>query len=48
MGVGPDVRHAMTDYDGLLSRGYDRELARTKVADKIDEVVCSWEKTKHL
>jgi hypothetical protein len=36
------VRHAFTEYDGLLSQGYDQESARFFVAAEIDAILNSW------
>lgn len=34
--------HAETNYDELLTLGYDRSLARDEVRDRIDEVLNCW------
>jgi hypothetical protein len=36
------IRHQHTGYDELLARGVDRETARRKVQDKIDNVLEQW------
>jgi len=36
------VRHRHTNYDQLLSNGVDRETARIRVREQIDEIVDSW------
>ncbi|EEG78366.1 DUF2293 domain-containing protein [Dethiobacter alkaliphilus] len=36
------VRHHATPYDELLMSGYDRQDARRRVKDAIDEVISSW------
>ncbi len=36
------IRHAKTDYDELLMRGFDRTDARGIVKDRIDEVLEEW------
>ena len=36
------VRHVFTDYDALLSQGYDRDSARHFVADDIATVLKAW------
>ena len=36
------VRHAFTDYDGLLNEGYDQESARFFVVSEITAVLKSW------
>jgi hypothetical protein len=36
------VRHALTDYDDLLSQGYDQDSARFFVAEEMDAVLGRW------
>jgi hypothetical protein len=36
------VRHALTDYDDLLTQGYDQESARFFVAAEIDAILSNW------
>jgi len=36
------VRHALTDYDGLLDEGYDRDSARFFAADQIRDILGGW------
>lgn len=36
------VRHTFTDYDELLTQGYDRDSARHFVADEMTEVLVHW------
>ena len=36
------VRHKFTLYDGLLMSGLDRDLARNRVADKVEEILAAW------
>ena len=36
------VRHALTEYDDLLSQGYDQDSARYFVADDIKQVLEGW------
>jgi hypothetical protein len=36
------VRHALTEYDELLTQGYDQESARHFVAADIDRVLEGW------
>jgi hypothetical protein len=36
------VRRALTDYDDLLTQGYDHDSARFFVAAQIDGVLSSW------
>jgi len=43
LAVVAHVRHAETDYDRFLLEGNDREVARSRVARMVDEVVDSWE-----
>ena len=43
LAVVAHVRHAETDYDGLLVQGYGREFARSRVAQKVEETVDKWE-----
>jgi hypothetical protein len=37
------IRHAETDYDTLLARGYERHDARLRVEEKIDRVLARWQ-----
>jgi hypothetical protein len=36
------VRHVFTDYDDLLTQGYDRDSARHFVADEMEVVLREW------
>ena len=36
------VRHVFTDYDALLTQGYDQESARFFVADEMRSVLGEW------
>jgi hypothetical protein len=36
------VRHTLTEYDDLLTQGYDQDSARYFVADDIREVLAAW------
>jgi hypothetical protein len=36
------VRHVFTDYDALLTQGYDRDSARFFVADEIQAILQGW------
>ncbi len=36
------VRHAFTDYDDLLTQGYDQDSARFVVAGEIEAVLGAW------
>jgi len=36
------VRHVFTDYDDLLTQGYDQDSARFFVADEMSEVMSAW------
>ena len=42
LAVRAHVRHAETEYDELLLRGYDRSLARAEVEDRIRDVLEQW------
>ena len=42
------VRHQHTDYEKLLSEGYDRDSARFFVVDQINEVLTAWRATRLL
>lgn len=42
------VRHQHTDYDRLLSDGYDRDAARFFVVDAINAVLTRWRATRLL
>jgi len=37
------IRHAETNYDELLSQGYDRGEARLQVRDEIERIIESWQ-----
>lgn len=37
------IRHAETEYDELLARGYDRWDARVQVDDAVDRILTQWE-----
>jgi hypothetical protein len=36
------VRHVLTDYDELLTQGYDQESARHFVAGEMDAILTGW------
>jgi hypothetical protein len=36
------VRHALTEYDGLLAQGYDQDSARFFVRAEIERMLVSW------
>ena len=36
------VRHVFTDYDALLTQGYDRDSARHFVADEMQAALRAW------
>jgi len=36
------IRHAHTDYDALLSEGYDAESARHFVLEEMNEILLQW------
>ena len=40
------VRHAETEYDDLLVKGFDRYEARSAVAQKVARVLAAWEEKK--
>ncbi|MFE0015123.1 DUF2293 domain-containing protein [Mesorhizobium sp. NPDC059054] len=42
------VRHQHTDYEKLLSEGYDRDSARFFVVDQTNEVLTRWRATRLL
>ncbi len=42
LAVVAHVRHTETEYDQLLTQGYDRHDARERVRDTIDEVLSKW------
>ena len=42
------VRHAHTDYEKLLSEGYDRDSARFFVIDQINATLTRWRATRLL
>ena len=42
LAVGAAIRHRLTNYDELLSRGVDRAAAREQVAGKVAEVRDAW------
>lgn len=42
LAVAASVRHLDTDYDKLLMAGVDRETARDRVYDRVEEVLTNW------
>lgn len=42
------IRHAHTDYEKLLSEGYDRDSARFFILDEINSVLTRWRATRLL
>jgi len=42
LAVVAHIRHAETTYDELLSAGYDRQEARIRVKEKVDQIVNRW------
>ena len=42
------VRHAHTEYEGLLAEGYDRDAARFFVVDDINRTLTRWRATRLL
>ncbi|GME28521.1 alanine and arginine rich protein [Neofusicoccum parvum] len=43
LGVRAHVRHVHTAYEGLMRGGVEREEARRRVAEKVEEVVREWQ-----
>ena len=43
LAVNAHVRHAETNYDTLLARGFDRWDARAQVGEDVDRVLAQWE-----
>lgn len=37
------IRHMETPYDRLLAKGHDRQNARARVEEKVDEILSKWE-----
>lgn len=48
MAVIAHIRHAETDYDALLARGFDRYDARAIVAGTVDSILTAWEGEKTI
>lgn len=44
LAVRAHVRHTMTEYDELLSKGYDRNEARARVEDKVSDIIDNWQR----
>jgi hypothetical protein len=42
LAVAASVRHVDTDYDELLMAGVDRDNARHRVRDRVDEILDAW------
>lgn len=42
------ARHTFTDYDELLSQGYDRDSARYFVADEMTQMLSHWGAQRQL
>lgn len=42
------IRHAHTEYDQMLTEGYDQDTARHFVFDEINEKLLEWGSTKTL
>jgi hypothetical protein len=42
LAVKADVRHAHTEYDQLLSRGWERSDARWEVSDRVAKIMNQW------
>jgi hypothetical protein len=45
LAVAASVRHVDTDYDRLLMSGVDRETARLRVRERVDDVLDDWRAT---
>ena len=48
LAVRAHIRHAMTNYDELLSKGWDRSDARSSVDDKVFEILDKWQGLERL
>lgn len=42
LAVVAHIRHAETDYDALLGKGYDRQDARWEVRNEVDRILSQW------
>jgi hypothetical protein len=42
------IRHGHTEYDALLSEGYDQDAARHFVLDSINEKLTQWRATRFI
>jgi hypothetical protein len=42
LAAGAAVRHRHTNYDELLGRGVDRDTARSRVRDRVQEILETW------
>ncbi|HYO02283.1 MAG TPA: DUF2293 domain-containing protein, partial [Mycobacterium sp.] len=42
LAVAASVRHVDTDYDDLLMSGVDRDDARHRVRDRVDQILDTW------
>jgi hypothetical protein len=42
LAVVASVRHVDTDYDELLMSGLDRETARVRVQQRVEDVIDAW------
>ena len=43
LAVAASVRHVDTDYDDLLMAGVDRDSARHRVRDRVDDILDTWQ-----
>lgn len=43
LAVVAHIRHVETPYDRLLAKGHDRQSARVRVEEKVDETLSKWE-----
>jgi hypothetical protein len=44
LAVSAHIRHVETEYDDLLIKGLDRHAARSKVDEKVSQILLRWEK----
>lgn len=47
LAVRAHIRHAMTDYDPFLSKGYDQFESRLFVGDQVMEILYKWKKGRN-
>jgi len=46
--VKAHIRHRHTNYDQLLSTGWERTLARVAVAEKQDQIIEEWSRNEFV